>query len=363
MALVRTEDFPPKDPLGWLDLDSRVLLPVAQTQSLYSAPDEETGEFDQFSRRFDKRRWANKSTSTVLGNKETEGVGVYKKTQARTRRKTRRKKKIRGKIKTRVQDKSTIVQRAVVKSRPKLKTPRGNLVAEKRSKLSKLVTSMGADIQSLFLKSVRMDDSGNYEPQRPGSAPPIHLPAVDSGINDTDRDFDTALEEQNDNFHFPKPQVGDDSLDRQSLRFSAQSSEFVSPEIFPWQSQVFESEWGKAVAKSCELSFAGSKHLTSRNGELASAEGLGGLMRSNRERLKQMKEKSEKRWKQELPPLVSADDLFRRSLMHESQQKREMGKVEEARRRTDNSIESLQRRAFPMYYVDDARSTMRRQKD
>ena len=67
-----------------------------------------------------------------------------------------------------------------------------------------------------------------------------------------------------------------------------------------------------------------------------------------------MKSNSRKRWMQELPPLVNANDLFKRSLREaESRctEKSFKGKFRNADRHDNQGkIRELQYRAFPMYY-------------
>ena len=226
-------------------------------------------------------------------------------------------------------------------------------------------------LDSLHLMWLSVHMSEIYEPPRPGSAPSSHRPATDSDVkvlsSNIARNIDAIFEEQHDAW-LPMSHVSENALNR-SLKISAAAaaaSEVTPFEIFPWQSQVFEHEWGKAVTKSCELSFAGSRLSTSADTELDSGEELGGLMRSNRRRLKQMKDRSKQRWMQELPPLVSATDLLQRSLAqrsrenaNESDSREEVKKGRHGAITEAESIEMLQRRAFPMYYTAEGSSSKR----
>ena len=180
-SIVCTEDFPPKDPLGWLNLDSHMLLPT-RTQSVYSAPGDMNNDLNRISIISEENEMLNKSVEAIPTKRTFSEI---KRKQARTKMHRQKKKSRSKKRKRTVQNKSTMTQKAAVKSRSnvRLHDSLKQQTVVKSSTLKMLVKSVGggqfANIQSQFMKNVHskssmLPDIAESNPSngnRPDSAP------------------------------------------------------------------------------------------------------------------------------------------------------------------------------------------------
>ena len=102
--------------------------------------------------------------------------------------------------------------------------------------------------------------------------------------------------------------------------------------VFPWQAQMFTTEWGKIVASSCRRTDGGgdggsdsSSGFAKRNTRGAAAKSrtnvkykkggekyIAEMMSNNAKRIKRLQQNSDNRWKECLPPLPNANDLMKR---------------------------------------------------
>ena len=107
--------------------------------------------------------------------------------------------------------------------------------------------------------------------------------------------------------------------------------------VFPWQAQMFTTEWGKIVASSCRRtdgdgdsssgsgSGSGSGGIAKRNRRGAATKSrttvkykkggekhIAEMMSNNAKRIKRLQQNSDNRWKECLPPLPNANDLMKR---------------------------------------------------
>ena len=95
--------------------------------------------------------------------------------------------------------------------------------------------------------------------------------------------------------------------------------------VFPWQAQMFTSEWEKIVKKSCELSMMSSNATLPSAAGHKSDEELEGIMdkmvSKNRQKLRRLKRQNEKRWLASLPALPNASDLMKKCTKQMSENK------------------------------------------